>query len=81
MTDLTRTPTSARNLASLAAEILNQLLALATSVKHLHGVPGCDSDVKHLADLAQMHALEWAEYFEEEVQLHDAIDHNDGGEA
>lgn len=73
MTGPTREPTCASDLASLAAETLNQLLALATSIAYLHGRPGCSSAVHHLARLAEMHALEWAEHFAEEAQLHQAM--------
>lgn len=81
MTDFTRTPNCALDLATLAAEVTNQLLALATSIKHLHGVPGCDDTVKHLACLAEMHALEWAEHFEEQLELHRAADQKKRGDA
>lgn len=74
MTEITRTPECAYDLAAIAAAVLNQLLALATSIKHVHGVPGCDDTVKHLADLAVMHALEWAEHFEEQLELLRAVD-------
>ena len=82
MTSPTREPMCASDLASLAAETLNQLLALATSIVYLHGRPGCHSSVNHLARLAEMHALEWAENFEEEVALHrDLTDEKKGGQA
>lgn len=81
MPDLTPAPTSARNLASLAVEILDQLAALVASIRHLHGDPGFDSDVKNLADLAHMHATEWSDRFNEEVRLHDATDQQKRGDA
>lgn len=81
MTDLTRRPECASDLAQLAAETLNQLLALTTSIKHLHGVPGQADTVKHLAGLAELHALEWAEHFEEQAKLHLAIDREKRGDA
>jgi|GEM_PF-3648902 len=81
MTDFARTPTCASDLASLAAEVTNQLLALAKSISRLHGVPGCDDTVKHLAALAELHALQWVEHFEEEEKLHRAAEKPKQGEA
>ena len=81
MTETTRTPDCASDLAQLAAGTLNQLLALVTSIKRLQGVPGCHSTVMHLADLAEMHAMEWAEHFEEQAELHLAINREKRGDA
>lgn len=80
MSDITRKPDCAEDCATIAASVLNQLLALASSIRQLSTTPGETSHVPHLADLAVMHALEWAEHFEEQVALHQAAQKNAGGE-
>lgn len=82
MSDITRKPDCAEDCATLAACVLNQLLALASSIRHLSAIPGESAHVPHLADMAVMHAMEWAEHFEEQAALHrDAAGHTEGEEA
>lgn len=79
MSDTKKTPDCAHDNATLAACVLNQLLALASSIRKLSATPGESCHVPHLADLAVMHAMEWAEHFEEQVKLHQAIDNEKKG--
>lgn len=80
MSDITRKPDCAEDCATLAACVLNQLLALASSIRHLSAIPGESVHVPHLADLAVMHAMEWAEHFEEQAALCRAAAENTEGE-
>lgn len=82
MSDITRKPDCAEDCAALAACILNQLLALASSIRHLSAIPGESVHVPHLADMAVMHAMEWAEHFEEQAALcRNAAVHSEGDQA
>ena len=74
MSDTKKKPDCAHDNAAIAASVLNQLLALVSSIRTLSAIPGESSHVPHLADLAVMHALEWVEHFEEQVELHEALD-------
>lgn len=79
MSDVTRKPECAEDCAVLAACVLNQLLALASSIRHLSAIPGESAHVPHLADMAVMHAMEWAEHFEEQAGMHRALDNEKKG--
>lgn len=80
MSDNTKRPDCGEDCAVIAAAVLNQLLALASSIRHLSAIPGESAHVPHLADLAVMHAMEWAEHFEEQTALHRAAAENTEGE-
>lgn len=79
MSDTKNDPDCAHDTAALAACVLNQLLALASSIRHLSAIPGESSHVPHLADLAVMHAEEWVHHFEKQVELHEALDNEKRG--
>lgn len=79
MIDTKKTPDCAHDNAALAAAVLNQLLALASSIRKLSAIPGEGCHVPHLADLAVMHAEEWADHFQEQVELHEALDNQKKG--
>lgn len=70
---------SAYDNAALAACVINQLYALASSIRHLSTTPGESSHVPHLADLAVMCAEEWVWHFEKQVELHEALNNEKGG--
>ncbi|MBL8465911.1 MAG: hypothetical protein JNL37_13755 [Thauera sp.] len=79
MSDTKKTPDCAHDNAAIAVCVLNQLLALASSIRKLSATPGESCHVPHLADLAVMHAMDWVEHFEEQVALHVALDNEKKG--
>lgn len=80
MSDIEKTTDCAEDIANLAVCVLRNLLALAHSIRLVHG-NHLSSQVPSLAELAIDHAEHWIEHFEEQVALHEALDNEKKGAA
>lgn len=74
MRDAKEKPDCAHDNAAIAACFLNQIWAVVSSIKYLHGIPGEGHHLPHLTDIAIQLAMDGAEHFEKQIELHEALD-------